>query len=182
MRPLVLIAAVSDNYVIGNKGKLPWNLPTDLKRFRRLTRGYPMIMGRTTYDSIGYPLPHRHLIVLSRDSHFLASLPPSVFGTTDLISGLHEANRYAEEYNVDSIFVAGGGHIYTQTLPLSARLCLTWVHKTVTGDTFFPKFDPSQFDETYREAHSVTHEDNCAFTFVDYQRRDTSCNAAQPLL
>ncbi len=174
MHPLVLIAALAENYVIGNKGKLPWNLPTDLKRFRSLTRAHPMLMGRTTYESIGYPLPHRYLIVLSRDSSFLKKLPPNVFGATNLAAALGEANRYATEYGVESIFIAGGGHIYTQTLPQATRLQLTWVHKNPEGDAFFPKFDATQFRETYREEHAQDDENDCAFTFVDYERRQLS--------
>jgi dihydrofolate reductase len=170
VRPLILIAALAENYVIGNKGKMPWNIPTDLKRFRSLTRDHPVLMGRTTYESIGYPLPHRYVIVLSRDASFLSTLSPQVFGATTLESALYEANRYAKEHTIDSIFIAGGGHLYKQTLSQATRLYLTWIHKAPEGDAFFPQFDESLFQESYREEHSQNEEDDCAFTFVNYER------------
>lgn len=167
-RPLALIAAVADNGVIGDGNRLLWHLRTDLQRFRGLTQGRPLLMGRKTYDSIGRPLPGRAIVVLTRD---VAFAPEGVAVAHDLADALRRAEAAAERLGADTVMVAGGGEIYALTLHLAARLHLTRVHAAPDGDTVFPTFDPCDFRETLREEHLAGPHDDHAFTFIDYVRR-----------
>lgn len=166
-RPLALIAAVADNGVIGEGNRLLWHLRTDLQRFRRLTEGRPLLMGRKTYESIGRPLPGRAIVVLTRDSTFA---PEGVAVAHDLEDARQRAEEAADRLGSDTVMVAGGGEIYALTLHLADRLHLTRVHVTLEGDTVFPAFDPCDFRETLREAHPAGPNDDHAFTFIDYVR------------
>ena len=132
-----LIAAASANGVIGCDGALPWHLPEDLRRFKRLTMGKPIVMGRLTYESIGRPLPGRRNIVLSRNADFTAA-GCSVADTVE--SAIALANDSSE------IMVIGGGAVYALFLPLATRIYLTRVHEQIDGDAFFPKLDSRQWD------------------------------------
>lgn len=129
---LVLVVAVARNGVIGRDGDLPWRLPADLKHFKRVTRGYPMIMGRKTWDSIGRkPLPERPTIVVSRD-------PACGAGRAEVVSSLPAAIEAARAHGLDQAIVAGGARIYREAFPLADRVELTWVDADVEGDTRFP--------------------------------------------
>jgi dihydrofolate reductase len=141
-----LIAALSRNRVIGLENRLPWRLPEDLKRFKELTMGHPVLMGRKTAESIGKPLPGRLNLVVSR---------------TGL--SLKEAIDRARESGTDELFVIGGEQIYRQTLPLADRLYLTLVDSEVEGDAFFPEWDAGAFRETAREKRE-------GFSFVTLER------------
>lgn len=167
--PLALIAAVAENGVIGGDNKLLWHLRTDLQRFRRLTQGRPLLMGRKTYESIGRPLPGRAIVVLTRDTGFA---PDGVDVAHDFAGAWDLAAAAALRLGADTIMVAGGGEIYALALPLARRLHLTWVGTAPPGDTYFPTFDPAAFHETLREDHPAGAEDDHPFTFVDYERRD----------
>ena len=134
---LELIAAMAANGVIGRGGELPWRLPDDLKRFRQLTLGHPVIMGRKTYDSIGKPLPGRVNIVVS------AQLREPPHPDVTLACSLDEALALAAP--AARVFVIGGATIYESALQLSAKLHLTELDEAVAGDTFFPPFDRSQW-------------------------------------
>jgi dihydrofolate reductase len=154
-----LVAAVARNGVIGDAGRLPWHLPEDLKRFKTLTMGHVMIMGRRTHESIGRPLPGRRTIVVSRQAGL--DLPG-----VEVASSLEAAIALAGE--VPEIFVVGGGEIYAQALPLAHRLLLTEVEATPTGDAFFPAFDRRQWRVgTRTEGRSAA---GLGYTFVDYER------------
>lgn len=128
---LSLIVAVSENGVIGRANRLPWRLPEDLQRFRRLTTGHPVIMGRKTFESIGKPLPGRTSIVVSRTERF-----PGTITARSLDEALEEAARAP---GADATFVIGGGEVYREALPLAARIHLTRVHARVDGDATFPE-------------------------------------------
>lgn len=167
-KPLALIAAVADNDVIGEGNRLLWHLRTDLQRFRRLTQGRPLLMGRKTYLSIGRPLPGRAIVVLTRD---IAFAPEGVVVAHDLPEARMRAEEAAERLGSDTVMVAGGGEIYALTLHLAASLHLTRVHVAPDGDTVFPAFDPGDFRETLREEHPAGPNDDHAFTFIDYVRR-----------
>ncbi len=132
-----LIAAVSENGVIGKNGRIPWHLPGEQKRFRDLTLSHTVIMGRRTFEEIGRPLPGRTTIVLSGDADF------SPTGCQKAAS-LKEAIALAE---TEHIFIAGGAGVYKETLPLCERLYLTEVLAHIEGDTFFPAFDPSLYEK-----------------------------------
>lgn len=128
-----LIAACSENRVIGNGGKIPWHLADDFRRFKACTMGHPIIMGRKTHESIGRPLPGRTNIVITRDRG------REIFGCT-VVSSLTEAIEKAREIDADEIFVIGGGQIYLEALPQADRLYLTLIHAIIDGDTFFPEY------------------------------------------
>lgn len=134
---LSLIAAMSENRVIGIQNRLPWNLPEDLKRFKRLTSGHPVIMGRKTFESIGRPLPNRENIVISRQPGL------AIAGVRSAIS-LEAAIEMAQERTEKSqteIFVIGGAEIYQLALPLAERLYLTIIQKSFEGDATFPDWE-----------------------------------------
>jgi dihydrofolate reductase len=165
---LVVIAAIADNGVIGRDNKLIWRLRSDLRRFRALTWGKPLIMGRRTFQSIGRPLPGRETVVLTRDPAFSAS-------------GVHVARSWNEARQVaadlgtvmgaDEAMVVGGAEVYALALPEAERLHLTLVHAEPEGDTLFPSFDSPAFGDLRREDHPAGPDDEHPFTFVDLERR-----------
>jgi len=137
-----IIAAIGRNSVIGRDGVLPWHLPADLRRFRELTTGHAVIMGRKTYESIGRPLPDRVNIVITRQPGY---------GAEGVLSAGSLAMALEMSRGEDEVFIAGGGEIYTQTLPLADRLYLTVLDADVNGDTLFPAIPPQEFREIYRQ-------------------------------
>lgn len=160
-----LIAALAENRVIGRNNTLPWRLPADLKRFRRLTTGHPVILGRKNYESIGRPLPDRTNIVVTRDRDYRA--PGCV-----VVDSLDAA--FAAAGDAQEIFVIGGAELYAQTLGRADRLHLTLVHAAVPGDTYFPEFDLGEWRETGRERHEPDANHAYAYSFVTYDRRRAS--------
>lgn len=161
---VVLVAAVARNRVIGNAGDLPWRLPADMKRFKAVTLGKPMIMGRKTFDSIGRPLPGRRTIVVTRDPTWSAD-------GTESAPSLDAALAMARSGDPDEIVIAGGGEIYAQALPWADAMRLTWVECEPDGDARFPEFDDADWRETFRESHAA-ESGRPAFAFVDYARAD----------
>ena len=137
-----MIVAVANNGVIGKDGDLPWRLSTDLKRFKSMTLGKPVVMGRKCYESIGRPLPNRPNIVISRN-------PDTVFEGVHVTSGLkkaiEEARQMATEIGVDEICIIGGGEIYRLGMPLADALHVTHVDADIDGDTFFPEIDTREW-------------------------------------
>jgi dihydrofolate reductase len=166
--PVVLIAAIADNGVIGSDNRLIWRLRTDLQRFRRLTTGCPIIMGRKTYLSIGKPLPGRQTVVLTRDRAFHAE---GVHVAHEVPEALALAQRLGQEMGAHSVIVGGGTEIYAQMLPLADRLELTMVHARPSGDAVFPDWDKAAFAEAARESHAADAENEHPYTFVTYARR-----------
>lgn len=158
---LSLIVATSENNVIGNKGKIPWKLPTDLKHFRTTTEGHPIIMGRKTYESIGHPLPRRRNIVITRQKDFQAE-------GCDVVTSLEDALKLCE--GEEEVFVIGGGEIYRQSLAITNRVYLTRVHAKVEGDAFFPELPPSEWREVSVERHEADTENSYACSFMVYHR------------
>ena len=136
---LSIVAAVSDNGVIGYDGALPWRIPADMARFKALTTGHPVIMGRKTYESIGGALSGRNNVVLTRRSEFDA---PGCLVSHDLPSVLERFEGTAEE-----VFVIGGGDLFRQTLPMAQRLYLTRVHGRFEGDTTFPACSLAEYEQ-----------------------------------
>jgi dihydrofolate reductase len=156
---LTLIAAMDRNRAIGKGGRLPWHLPDDLRRFKALTLGHTVLMGRKTFESIGRPLPGRRNVVLTRNPNF------QVEGV-EVVSTL-EAGLAGGE-----IMVIGGGEVYTLALPLARRMWLTLVDTEIIGaDTFFPEFDPSLWRETGRAFHPADGQHPFSFSFLDLERR-----------
>jgi dihydrofolate reductase len=161
---VTLVAAIARNGVIGRDNRLLWHLKTDLRRFRALTLGKPLVVGRRTYDSIGGPLPGRRMIVLSRDPGFAPDAAVAV------------ARSWAEAREKGladgpELMVGGGAEIYALALPEADRLCLTEVAVEPEGDAVFPAFDRSQFRRVREEAVAAGPDDEHSSTFVEWQRR-----------
>jgi dihydrofolate reductase len=160
-KPIIsLIAALSTNRVIGKENKLPWNLPTDMKYFKKVTSGKPVIMGRKTFDSIGRPLPNRRNIVVTGNPQKIKNKEVRVVKT------ISKAFLEAEKDSPEEIFIIGGGQIYQQTIDLADKLYLTVVETLIQGDTFFPEY--SHFGQVvWEEKH---HENGLDFSFLEIER------------
>ena len=164
---IALVVAMAENRVIGADGGLPWRLSSDLKYFKQVTMGKPIVMGRKTFASIGRPLPGRDNIVITRSAGFEAD---GVRVAGDVASALSLAHTLAKEKGANEICIIGGGEIYRQTLPMADRVYLTEVHMTVEGDTVFPDLDPSDWREVSREAHEAGEKDSADFSLVVLDR------------
>ncbi len=164
---LSLIVAVSENGVIGRKGDLPWHLSADLKRFKRITMGHVMLMGRKTWESIGRPLPGRTSIVISRQADYATG-----FEEVGVAENLDQALTQARSSPADSseVFVIGGAQLYELTFPRADQLLLTRVHATVDGDVKFPKVDWNHWQLVEETAHEVDEKNEYAHTYQFYQR------------
>ena len=165
---IVLLAAVGENGVIGDKGRRPWQLKSDLAHFRALTIGKPVVMGRKTFESIGKPLEDRTNIVLSR--RFSMRVPGGVLATS-LDAGLAMARQDATKRGVDEIMVIGGGDVFADTMPIADRLEITHVHAAPKGDSYFPSIDPDVWREVTRQEHPAAPGDSASFGVVTYLRR-----------
>jgi dihydrofolate reductase len=155
-----LVAAVAKNGVIGKDGKLPWHLPEDLRHFKRLTLGHPVIMGRRTWQSLGKPLPGRDNIVVTRRGGYDAP-GAAVANSLEAALALCAGEPVA--------FVIGGSGLFAESLPIAAGLMLTEIQRDFPGDTSFPEYDRSKWRETQREAHTAA--DGMRFDFVLYEPR-----------
>lgn len=156
---LAVIAAVARNGVIGQNNQLPWRLPEDLSRFKALTMGHHIIMGRKTYESLGRLLPGRTTVIVSRN-------PDYAVGGAIVVSSLEQALGACR--GDDQPFMIGGAELYKQALPLAQRLYLTRIEQDYEGDAWFPEYDATEWKEIARQSHtSVT---GLAYSFVDYIR------------
>lgn len=173
--PIALVVAVAKNGVIGRGGALPWRLRSDLKRFKALTMGKPMIMGRKTYDAIGRPLPGRTTIVVTRRADLGTE---GVEVAHSWPAALKRAQEIAAASGAGEIAVVGGGQLFAEMLPEADRVYLTEVDATPTGDAFFAPLDPAEWRTLSREAHPAGPDDQYAFAFIDYERRPTTRVAA----
>lgn len=169
MRPLVQIVAMAENGVIGRDQKLPWHLPSDLKRFRALTTGKPILMGRHTYLSIGRPLPERISVVVSRDPTFAP--PPEVRVASTLAAALLLADDAAGQMGAHEIAVIGGRQIFAETEPLSSLVHLTLVHAASEGEVRLPPYDPARWRERERQGPLQGPQDEYAFSYVTLEKR-----------
>lgn len=161
-RPLVaLIAAVARNGVIGADNRLPWRLPDDMRRFRELTTGHAVIMGRKTWESIGRPLPDRQNIVVTRQRNFRA---PGANVVASLAAAL------AAAFMPEPVFVIGGEALYREALPLASRLYLTEIHQDFPGDAHFPDYARSAWRETLRDLRPAGSSSAFDFAFTAYER------------
>jgi len=159
-----LVAALDRNRAIGRDNDLPWRLPDDLKRFKALTLGKPVLMGRKTAQSLGRALPGRRNLVLTRSGE----VP---FEGMQAVASVDEALRLAEADGAEALCVIGGGEVYALTLPVATHLFLTHVETQVEGaEAFFPAFDASQWRVVSRERHEADAKHALSFEFVDYVR------------
>lgn len=164
MVELLLIAALDRNRAIGRGNALPWHLPDDLKRFKALTLGKPVLMGRKTAESLGRALPKRRNLVLTRSGR----VP---FDGMEAVTSIEEALRIAESDGASELWVIGGGEVYALALPMATRMYLTHVDTVIDGcDAFFPESDVDEWRVVSREAHAADERHAFAFAFVDYAR------------
>ncbi len=164
MKEVVLIAAAGEENELGREADLPWHLPDDFKRFKKLTMGHPMIMGRKTYETFPKPLPGRQHLIVTRDPEYRVEHPDC-----RVVHSLEEALEVADD--PQRVFVIGGGEIYSLALPRATRIELTRVHGTFDADTFFPEFDPQEWALIESTFHREDQRHEYAFTYETYIRR-----------
>ena len=160
---LSIIVCIAENNAIGLRGDLLYHLRADLKRFKELTTGHTVVMGRRTFESLPKgALPNRRNIVLTRSNH--------AFPNTEVFASLEDALKAcaADEH----VYIIGGSSVYAEALPLADELCLTLVHDTPKeADTFFPDFDLKEWEEIFRESHKADEQNDKDFTFIDLRRK-----------
>ncbi|WBL44944.1 dihydrofolate reductase [Algoriphagus halophytocola] len=159
-----LIAALAENNIIGKENDLVWRLPDDFKRFKALTSGHYILMGRKTFESLGKPLPNRTHLVVTRNAEYQVPEGHYVFQTVE------DAFIFSQKMGVDHLYVIGGGEIYKQTLPLADELVLTEVKAKPEGDTKFPEFDKTKWKITFQDHHPADERHLYPFTFITYER------------
>lgn len=157
-----IIVAASTNKVIGAGGNLPWKISDDLKRFKRLTMGKPIVMGRLTWDSIGRPLPGRQNIIITRQRDLSAT-------GCDIVDTPAAALRLAND--AEEVMIIGGSQIYDLFLSKAGRIYLTRVHAEIEGDAYFPDIDDNEWALVERESHGPSEANEFAFDFLTYERR-----------
>ena len=162
MKSFSIIVAIADNHAIGKDNRLLWHIPEDLKRFKRITTGHTLIMGKNTFESLPVrPLPDRTSIVLS-------DIPGERIEGCIMAYSLEEAIEKCPE---DECFVIGGGMVYRQFLPIAEKLYITWVHQTFDADTFFPELNFDEWELTESENHGPEGKSDFSYTYAVYQRK-----------
>ncbi|MFZ2725085.1 MAG: dihydrofolate reductase [Methylococcaceae bacterium] len=159
---LAVIVAMAENRVIGNNQQIPWHLSADLKRFKQITMGRPIIMGRKTYESIGRPLPGRTTVIISRNPCYSVT-NCLVFNSIELALAYYASSE-------QTVFVIGGAALYAAALPLASKLYLTQIHSTFSGDTFFPDCDMQYWRETKREDINDDHSVAFNYSFLEFEK------------
>lgn len=156
---LSIIAALDDQRGIGYQNRIPWHLPGDLSRFKMITMGHHLILGRKTYQSIGKPLPGRKMVVLSRDPEY--TLEGSL-----VASSLQEGLQIARDAGENEVFLIGGAEIYEMALPIADRMYLTEVHTTSQADVFFPDYEPNNWLKICQQEYSADQDNPFGYTFL----------------
>jgi dihydrofolate reductase len=159
---LILIAAVADGGVIGRSNTLPWYLPADLRRFKRLTTGHTVVMGRKTYESVGRPLPDRKNLVISGSKDFRPA------GVT-VVPSMEDALKLAKDDG--DVFVIGGARVFEAALPVADRLELTRVQAAIPGDVYFPPFNPADWTLATEEKHPADDRNQYPYSFQTFERQ-----------
>ncbi len=162
MNKISIVVAISTNHAIGKNNQLLWHLPADLKHFKEITTGHPIIMGRKTYDSIGRPLPNRRNIVITRNKDL------QIAGV-EMVSSVEEAISLCKQEN--EVFIIGGAEIYKHALPLTNRIYLTTVHQHYEADAFFPELDENEWLTIAQEAHEADEKNSVAYTFSTLEHK-----------
>ncbi len=157
------VFAMSENRVIGKDNQLPWHLPADLKFFKNLTTGHPIIMGRKTFESIGKPLPNRTSIVITRQPGY--SLPGCIV-VHDVSAAIQEAQKINP-----NVFIIGGAEILQQALPYIDTMYLTLIHKNFEGDTFYPEINSAQWHEVGRQEFAADDKNKLVYSFIKLQKK-----------
>lgn len=165
--PIVLVAAVAENGIIGADNAMPWRIPSDLKHFKALTLGHPVIMGRKTFESLGRPLPGRLNIMISRSR---PDVPAGVVVASSFEEALELADRAATTLGKSAIMVIGGGQIYHEAMPYADRLEITRVHARPEGDARFPDIAPDKWRQVSARAGTRGGQDSADVTYLTYER------------
>jgi dihydrofolate reductase len=171
---IVFVVAVAENGVIGQGNAIPWRLKSDMQRFKALTMGKPIVMGRKTFESLPRLLPGRTHIVITRDMHYQA---PGAVGTTSMEAARMVALGDALRRLATEIAVIGGADIYAQWMGIADRLEITEVHARPDGDTVFPAIDAAEWDEVARVRHPAGPDDSADFSYVTYERHKSGPRA-----
>ena len=158
---ITIIAAIANNNALGINNKLIWHLPEDLKRFKRVTNGHHVIMGRKTFESLGKPLPNRTTIIITRNKNYKAN-------NCIVVNSLDEALKNAKQDK--NPFILGGAEIYKLAMPIADKLDLTIVHYEFEADAFFPEIDTSIWKETSREKFKADEMNKYDYSFVTYEK------------
>lgn len=156
-----IIVAIAQNNVIGRDNQLPWHIPNDLKHFKELTMGKPMLMGRKTFESIGRALPGRRNLILTRDKNFKAQGCEIYHSVEDALASIGDG---------EELMVIGGEQLFKGLLPHANRLYLTFIHDDIEGDTYFPEWDQSEWKEVMRQDFHKTKEVPFSYSFVSFER------------
>lgn len=167
--PLAAVVAIAENGVIGQGNRLPWHISSDLRHFKTLTLGKPVIMGRKTFVSLGRVLPGRETIVVSRDASFAP--PAGVFVAASLDAALELAAARAHALGANEIILAGGAEIFAALIERIDRLYVTFIALSPPGDAFFPAIAWSKWKEVRREEHGPQKGDDAGFVFAEYIRQ-----------
>lgn len=159
-KPIIsIVAAMAKNRVIGKDNGMPWHLPADLKHFKAVTLGKPIIMGRKTYESIGRPLPGRQNIVISRN-------PDYQLAGCDTVTSFQAAMQLVDQ--VEEVMIVGGGFLYSQVLPVANKLYLTLIDLEVDGDTQFPEYEQLSLTEVKRKSYQADDKNPHNYQFIDF--------------
>jgi len=171
--PITIVAAIARNGALGFQNAIPWRASSDLKRFKEITWGRPLVMGRKTFESIGKPLPGRETVVVTRNENLFGAEPPdNVHVAHDFAAAVDLANEIGKGLHCAEIIVAGGAELYRQALPLALFLRLTRVDCQPRADAFFPEVDWTQWTELLRESPPRGEKDEFDLTFIDYRRAE----------
>lgn len=162
---LTIIAAVGENNTLGKDKDLPWHLPDDFKRFKKITTGHPIIMGRKTFETFPKPLPNRKHIIITRQKDYQQE-------DCLVVHDLDQALELATSTKTQETFIIGGGEIYKQAMPYVDKIELTRIHHKFDGDTFFPAFDPTEWELTDEIYHPKDEKHDYSFTFLTYERKE----------
>lgn len=160
---IAIVVAVAENNVIGKDNQLIWHLPADLRFFKNLTMGHPILMGRKTYESIGKPLPGRTTVIITRQQDFEA--PGCI-----VVNSIDDAIEEAQTINQD-VYVIGGAEIYRQALPKTDTIYLTRMHHTFDGDTYFPELNEADWEVTSEERYEPDEKNKYSYSFITLQRK-----------
>lgn len=163
MKTVIIIAAAAKNNALGKSNDLLWHLPDDFKRFKVLTTGYPIIMGRKTFESFPKPLPNRTHLIITRDKNYTVDYPNCF-----VVHSLEEALTLSKTYN-ETVFIIGGGEIYALALKHATKIELTRVHENFDADTFFPELDLKNWNLIREEYHAKDEKHQYDFTYLTYE-------------
>ena len=169
MVKIAVVVAAAENGVIGRENQLPWRISADLKYFKKITMGHPIVMGRKTFESIGKPLPGRSNFVITRSRDWFCD---GVTVCSSIDDAIEKASVKASNDKVDRLMIIGGAEIYKQVLPITQYVYLTKVHADVSGDAFFPSLNLDEWQVIHTDKHPKTAECQYEYSFIQMEKRN----------